>query len=415
MMALVALLLSSAPEVVTFEQAVERAQSQAPRLAVVRAAVQRAEALVVQSRAAWLPTLTLNATATQLEGNRGLADRVLVPAQSANGSLQLAFPLLAVPRWLATGDAERGVEVARLDVAEAERAVVSLVARAWLTVALQRALVGVAQRAKEIGAQQVSLAELRASGGLGTRLDLARARREAADATARLARAEAELVVAREVLGALLGAEGPLDVTGTPALEGPGAVDVEAALGRRPDVRAAEERVALATRVLDRSWTDYVPTVGLLVQPTAQAPPTPTQPAIGLSAQVSVQAPLFDGLARSGLSQEREAQRRAALAQAVEVRLRARSELRQALAVLELRRAAAVASAEVAKYALEAEQLAQIAWREGASTNVELIEAERAARDAESLAEVSRTNELAARVDWWVASGRPELTPTSRP
>jgi outer membrane protein TolC len=98
---LLSLVVAQTPSL-TMPQAIERALSQAPRISTVRASVQRAEALVVQSRAAWLPTLSVNGTFTQLEGNRGLADRVLVAAQTGSANLQLAFPLLTVPRWLAT-------------------------------------------------------------------------------------------------------------------------------------------------------------------------------------------------------------------------------------------------------------------------------------------------------------------------
>jgi multidrug efflux pump subunit AcrB len=62
-------------------------------------------------------------------------------------------------------------------------------------------------------------------------------------------------------------------------------------------------------------------------------------------------------------------------------------------------------AADSARWALEAEQLARTAFKEGASTNVELIEAERAARDAETLAEAARASEWAARLELLVAAG----------
>jgi len=157
---------------------------------------------------------------------------------------------------------------------------------------------------------------------------------------------------------------------------------------------------------VELSWTDYLPTAGLSVQPTAQTPPTPTQPALGLTAQVSGQLMLFDGLARSGQKQERVAALEIARSQEDEVRLKGQSELRLALEVLAHREVAASAASRSASLALEAEGLARAAWKEGASTNVELIEAERSARDAESLAEAARTSELSARLDALIAAAR---------
>ncbi len=400
--------LAAAPvEPISFTEAIERAIAQAPRMSQVRASVGRAEALVVQSRAAWLPTLSLNGTFTQLEGNRGLADRVLLPASSAGANLQLGFPLLAAPRWIATGQAELSVEAAKADEVEARRTLASVVGRAWLTVELQHKLLAVTERARKTSADQLELATLRQSGGLGTRLDLVRARRELADNEGRLARARADLALSQEVLGVLVGAPRPLDVSGEAQLPAvPRSEELDAAIDRRPDVRAAHTRTTLAARAVELSWTDYLPTAGLSVQPTAQTPPTPTQPALGLTAQVSGQLMLFDGLARSGQKQERVAALEIARSQEDEVRLKGQSELRLALEVLAHREVAASAASRSASLALEAEGLARAAWKEGASTNVELIEAERSARDAESLAEAARTSELSARLDALIAAAR---------
>lgn len=418
LLATLAVLLSAAPGTpeadvstravpsLTLPDAIDRALERSPRVAMVRAAVQRAEALVVQSRATWLPTLSLNGTFTQLEGNRGLGDRVLLPAQSGGANLALSVPL-SVPRWLSTQQAQLAVDASAEDEKEVTRVVTSLVGRAWLAVQLQHKLVAVAERARVTSAEQLELATLRHAGGLGSRLDLVRAHRELADNEGRLARAAAELTTSREVLGVLLGERGPVDVSGAPEFGPlPAPRDLESVLEGRPDVAAAEHRVALALRAVDTSWTDYLPTAGLLVQPTAQTPATPTQPALGVTAQVTGQLVLFDGLSRSGVRREREASLASARAQSDEVRQRAESELRLALEVLSLREASARAADASAKWALEANVLARAAWKEGASTNIELIEAERAARDAESLAEVARTSQWAAQLELLVAAGR---------
>jgi outer membrane protein TolC len=393
-------------ERVSFEEAVARAAAQAPRVGAIRASIQRAEALVVQSRAAWLPTLVANGVFTQLESNRSLGDRVLLPAQSATANVQLTFPLLAVPRWLATADAEALAKASRLDEGDVQRTLAGIVGRAWLTVSLQQRLCAIAERATSTSEQQVEWAQVRVAGGLGTKLDLARARREQADNEGRLARARAELSLAQEVLGVLVGSDHPLDVSGEPSLPPFLQGDVESVVGARPDVQAAAERLMVANRAFHRSWVDALPTVNAVVQPTAQTPPTPTQPAIGVLGQLQAQLPLFDGFSRRGLEQERQALAGLAKAQLDDVTQRARSEVRLALEVLKHRQTSTKAAVSAAKWAQEAEALARVAWKEGSSTNVELIEAERAARDAESLAEGARINELAARVDALVAQGR---------
>ena len=51
-------------------------------------------------------------------------------------------------------------------------------------------------------------------------------------------------------------------------------------------------------------------------------------------------------------------------------------------------------------------RLADIAYRAGASTNLELIDAQRRARDAETLAVIAEDNQRQAAIDLLSASGR---------
>ena len=59
-----------------------------------------------------------------------------------------------------------------------------------------------------------------------------------------------------------------------------------------------------------------------------------------------------------------------------------------------------------AKLAEDAMRLADIAYRAGASTNLELIDAQRRARDAETLAVIAEDNQRQAAIDLLSASGR---------
>jgi outer membrane protein len=65
--------------------------------------------------------------------------------------------------------------------------------------------------------------------------------------------------------------------------------------------------------------------------------------------------------------------------------------------------AAATNAARLAKSALE---LATLAYQAGATTNIEVIDAERRARDAETAAAVAEDNARQARVDLLAATGR---------
>jgi outer membrane protein TolC len=68
--------------------------------------------------------------------------------------------------------------------------------------------------------------------------------------------------------------------------------------------------------------------------------------------------------------------------------------------------AAYAAAANAAKLARSALELATIAYRAGATTNLEVIDAERRARDAETTAVVAEDKARRSRLELLSASGR---------
>ena len=152
-------------------------------------------------------------------------------------------------------------------------------------------------------------------------------------------------------------------------------------------------------------WTDYMPLLNGVFQPFYQNPPGLTTPRTGWQAQVILAVPIYDGGLRYGLHDERDAI-------AGEAKLDYSGALRQAksdvrVAFEEVRRAdealkAANGAADVAKKALE---LANQAYQAGATSNLELIDAERRARDAETQAAIAEDAARQARLDMLAASG----------
>jgi outer membrane protein TolC len=78
------------------------------------------------------------------------------------------------------------------------------------------------------------------------------------------------------------------------------------------------------------------------------------------------------------------------------------------VAVEESRRAdkAMKSAASAAKLAHEALELANRAYRAGATTNLEVIDAERRARDADTAAVIAEDNARQARLDLLAAAGQ---------
>jgi outer membrane protein TolC len=149
-----------------------------------------------------------------------------------------------------------------------------------------------------------------------------------------------------------------------------------------------------------------MPTVNGQFQPFFQHPSSLTMPTTGWQAFLILNFPLVEGGFRRGQMRERDALLAEARAQYDGLLRQTRSDLR--VAVEENRRAdeamrSASTAAELAHQALD---LANLAYHAGATTNIEVIDAERRARDADSVVVVAEDNVRQARLDLLVAAGQ---------
>ena len=116
--------------------------------------------------------------------------------------------------------------------------------------------------------------------------------------------------------------------------------------------------------------------------------------------------PFYDGGLRYGLADERAALTAEAHTQYESLVRQAKSDVRVAFEAVKRAEAALVAANDAARLAHEALDLANIAYKAGATTNIEVIDAERRARDADTAAAVSEDTARQARVDLLAGSGR---------
>jgi outer membrane protein len=400
---------------VTFAQAWAEAQRRNPRFEAAPAAVERAEASAQLARAAWMPTLRAQGQYTRLDDERRLGDRVLASQDSAGASLVLAAPLLDLPTWRRSGRAGDATALARERSIDTERRLAGAVGAVFLSVLLERRALEVADRAAATSRTQLEIARARKQAGVGTRLEEVRAERELRANQGRVALGRAALAAAQEALGAVTGSGAALDATGgldLPPL--PPLATALAALAQRPDLAALGGEVALAEREVNDGWADYMPTLGLTAQPFVQRPATPTQPAQGWQAQLALVLPLYDGGARPALQHDRRARLVEARAALAEARLDAEAELRAGTAALAHRQDALTEVEASASLADESLALARTAFQEGAGTQVDLIDAERSARDAATAVAVATHDRDRARLTVLIASGRLPFQPVSR-
>jgi outer membrane protein TolC len=401
-------------ERLTLDEAIGRARVHNPDALVAAAEVRRAEALVAQVRASALPSVSPQATYARLDGDRVLMGQVIQSKDQFNAIGGIVVPLIVPQRWAQWAHAADGRRIAELSVEEVRRRVAIATAHAYLTVIVQRLVIAADTNARDAARVHAAFAEKQYEGGAVSRLDAVRAEQQWHVAEAQLNDAEIGLVRAREALGILLGGDRPIDVAETPRFplpspSTPSAAGGGGALGPeqlRADILAqAMRRIAADHQVRD-SWTDFTPYLIGRFDPQFTDPPTIFQPRYAWQAQVQLVWPLFEGGLRYGQIRER----RALLAEAstgFDAIVRAAySDLRSGFEAVRRAEARVREAAAAAKLGHDALDIANLRYREGAATNIDVIDAERQARDADISAALAEDNERQARLDLLAAAGR---------
>jgi outer membrane protein TolC len=272
----------------------------------------------------------------------------------------------------------------------------------------QRRVVEVNERARATAKAHAEFMRTRVEGGVGNRLDLVRAQQQLATTEAQVQQAYSGLARVEEALGVFLTVDAPVESAEEPVLAAPPSLadGLGEARAKRADVALGRERVTAADHAVRDNWTDYSPYLVAIGQPFYQNPPSLTQPLTGWQAQLVLTLPLYDGGLRYGQAKERDVNAAEARAQLDATLRQAQSDVRTAFETMRRADDALAASREAAKLAEQALELATLAYRAGATTNIEVIDAERAARDAETAVAMAEGAARAARLDLLSASGR---------
>lgn len=396
-----------APEPVTFDEAVKRAIAYNTSALVAAQEIVRAEGLMGQARAASLPLVVLGGSWTILDNDRILNGRLVQPGQSVQGTATASMPLVAASRWYAWAHGVEGIDVATLSQADVQRTVAITAARAYLTVVASHRAVDVSESAVKVGRDHEEYAVARRKGGVGNELDVKRAQQERYSAEVQLQAAYGLLARSREALGVICGGGVPLDSTGVPPVKFyPDLAQAEEGVAGRQDVKAAAGRAELATAIWRDSWADWLPVLTGLFQGYVQSNTVEPTPPSGWVAQFVLTFPVFEGGLRPAQSKERGAVASEAEALLQGTVRQARSEVRLSFETMRYAYAGYDAARRGAESAVAALELANQAYRAGATSNLELIDAERRARDAATTAVIAEDAVRQANLDLLSAAGR---------
>jgi outer membrane protein TolC len=397
-----------APEKVALGNAVSRALTRNPSVAVALAEIERAEGLIKQARSGWFPTLNGYAAYTRLDHDRIVNGVRQLSINEVTANLTLTVPLISAPAWVNTRLARDNRRIAEASAADVRRQVAQATARAYLTVVTQHRLIAAAETARANAQDHFNYAHTRFVGGIGRSIDEVRAQQDLAAVDVQVQQTYVGLARAREALGVLLGASLPIDsvdevdLGAMPSL----ASALQEASSRRPDIRVLSERAATAKQASDDVWALYAPFLSLVGEPFIQHPPTVLQPGTGWQAQVVLSLPIYDGGQRTGIARERDALLAESRANLDAGLRQAQSDVRVSFEEM-LRADQGLSSArDAARLAHKAYDLATLAYRAGASTNIEVLDAARQARDADTATAQAEDLSRQARLDLLVSAGR---------
>ncbi len=393
------------PERITFDEAVARALQRNPNVREAAQQILRAQALYQQARAAVLPTLYAGAGTVVLDAARGFDGQVTQPRTQSALNATLSVPVLAASSWAAKNRFADQVRIANISAEETRRQVAYTAAQAYLAVIAARRQQEIARQNLDTARALEEYASARLEAGKGSRVNHVRSTQERASAEALLHATELAILQAEEALGVAVFADGPKDAASDPELRPAAPPSNDVWLEERPDVRLFTAQEEAARRLAKASWTLWFPTLDASFTPQYVTPAGLFEPANTWRAVFQLRLPIFDG-ALHATRRLRISDQESARIRLDALKVSARSELRVAQDAVAQVEQVRISTGQSAEAAAEALRITEISYRAGASSNIEVVQAQQSARNAALLLAVAEDRLRQARLDLLVALGQ---------
>ncbi len=390
---------------VAFPEAIQRAQDNNPTVAAAAAGILRAEALIGQARAATLLQLSGNVAWTTL--NRGVDfDSVTVTPQSQlTANIVADMPILAAAAWARRTQAMDNKAIAELNVADVRRQVALATADAYLAIIAARRVVEGNTRAYETAKAHFDLATELEQKGLGSRLNALRAQQQSSADEGLVEVAKLAVYRAQEALGVLIAVDGPADAASEPDFSSSAAEPADLTLFRSDLKLFAAEQQA-SERVVRDSTKDWYPVVDAIFQPSTTYPSQFFLPQNSWRLLVQANIPIFDSGQRRSVKAERQAEFERTRQTLVGAKTQANSQVRTAREAIRSGERILAFARATADQAQQVVNITTVSFRAGGATNIEVIDAERVARDTDMAVAIAEDQLRRARLDLLNALGR---------
>ena len=393
-------------ERVTFDEAVRRAVTNHPNVQRAASDILRAQAVAQQVRTRSLPAADVTFTTTVIDPITQFSGSAITPRTQTLTSGGLSVPLITPVSWAERNQAADDIIVSERAADDVRRQIAVAAAEAYLSIIAARRVLELNERARDNARDHYEYAFQRFQGGIGSRLNAVRAEEEVSADETRVEAARLAIVRAQERLGVLMAADGPVDAAADPTFEvPPPSADAEL-VASREDVQAIVARESAARRRASDVWKEYLPSVTALFTPQMLAPAGLFANARSWRASVLFSVPVFDAGQRRGEARERQALVDFVRAERADAERRASSEIRTAREAIASTERALGHAQRAVEQANEVVRISDIAFREGATTNIEVIDAQRRARDAETAAAIAEDAVRRARLDLLVATSQ---------
>jgi outer membrane protein TolC len=327
------------------------------------------------------------------------------------------MPILAAAAWARRAQAGDVKGVADLTVADVKRQIAFATADAYLTIITQRRVVEANLRARDVAKAHFDLATELERQGTGSHLNALRAQQQVSIDEGLVEAARLGLYRAQEALGVLIAADGPADAADEPTFAVPAdaastvsalnlTTDRPSLLTSRTDLKLFSAQQQASERIVRDSAKDFWPSLDAIFQPSTTYPPQFFLPANSWRFLLQANVPVFDSGQRAATKVQREAaleQTRAMLAGAT---AQADSQVRAAREAVASGERSLDSARAVADQAGQVVTITNVSFRAGAATNIEVIDAERGARDADTAVAGAEDILRRARLELLNALGR---------
>jgi outer membrane protein TolC len=300
--------------------------------------------------------------------------------------------------------------VAEASADEVRRQISVATAQAYLSVIAARRVVESQVRARDTAYSFYEYADNRLKAGAGSKLTALQAQLTVSADEALVEVARLALYRSQEALGVLVTEDVPVDAQDEPVFEIPEETatlgTVDQTIQQRTDIKLANLQVFAAQRIVSDSWKDWLPSVTGLFQPLFQDPSTVVSPRTSWRAVLSFGVPVFDAGSRRGAKEVRQAslqQSQAVLSGQVR---EARSEVRRAYESVRRSERVLLNSRAASQEASQVLDITTFSFRAGAATNLDVIDAQRRSRDADTAVAVAEDAVRQSRLDLLTALGR---------